>query len=672
MRWLILCVVAAVGCRGEAKPKRKAFEDAAVPIDAPRVTTAEQRDALFASVPTAKAVRGLIERLAAKPHVAGTKANEDVAKEIMRTLGRMGWKLGTAQYGVYMPLPKRLAIHVRGDKPFELAVTEAAAAGESAPELLAWNAYSASGTVSAPVVYASYGRATDFAALKQAGVDVKGKVALLRYGPLYRGAQVASAERAGAAAVIFYVDPEDEPTRPRDTVQRGTALYYWQYPGDPLTPGVPASPDAPRKRPAQVDVLPKIPVLNVTADEAAKLLAVITGPQASPELAGGLAAPYHLGPGPVIEVAVELDTETRPIRNVIAIFDGKSPHAVVLGNHYDAWGYGAVDPHSGTAALIEIARGLRALQLAGWRPRRTIIIGFWDAEEMGMIGSTEWVEDQAAMLAPNAVAYFNIDSIKAGPLVVGASPALREHVRACAHDSVDPATGKPFEPAFEELGIGSDWTAFLHHAGIASLQWRTGKGTGTFDVWHSLRDDATYAGTKADPDFAFIPAFAKLVGGCAVRLADAEYLPLRYSETATWLADAITALDPDAGSESRPLHLRPTAKLDRTKLDLALAALREAATRAEAMPMKAGGDPAACNGALTVAERGFLAPDGLVGRPWYRHLATGPDPENGYGARLLPELAAAIAAKDAKAIARATDRLADAITRVAAALEPCR
>jgi len=660
VRWLLVIAIVAA-CGGEKKPKSKPVEDAGIAVDAMRVTTEDERDRLFLAVPTAKAVDGIIERLAAKPHVAGTKANEDVAKEIMRTLGRMGWKLGTADYRAYLPLPRDVSIVVEGDDGFELSTVEAANAKHPAsPELLAWIAGSASGTAKAPVVYASYGRAEELAALKRAGVDVKGKVVLLRDGPLDRGAQVASVERAGAKAVIFYVDPEDEPDRPRDSVQRGTVAYDWQYPGDALTPGIAAKPDVPRTPAAKAEVLPKIPVVTVTADEAHRLLAKLGGPDASPELAGALPGPYKLGPGPTVTVTVELDVDSRPVRNIIGILDGKSKDAVVLGSHYDAWGPGAIDPHSGTATLLEIARGLTALTRAGWRPKRTIIIAFWDGGERGAIGSTEWVEEQLEMLRANAIAYFDVERVTPGPLVINGSPALREHVRACAHDVTDPSTGAPFEVTFGDLGIGADGTAFLHHAGVASLQWQTGAGKGRYHVWHSLLDDHATAKAQTDPDFAFIPAFAQVMGLCAVRLADADYLPLRYSETAAWLDDALAAL-------------ATTTKLDRAKLDPALEVLRTAALHAESLPMKAGGDPAKCNAALVVAERGFLAPDGLAGRPWYRHLATGPDPTTGYAALRLPELAAAAAVEDRKALARATQRLVEAIERVAKTLEDgCR
>jgi N-acetylated-alpha-linked acidic dipeptidase len=651
VRTLVLLGVLA-GCHGDAPPPPTEDPAAAGSSSAPSIATAAEREAVFLRVPTAKAVRATIERLSAKPHVAGSPANGDVARDLLATLGRLGIRVGVTEYHVYLPYPRTLSLTVRGKQPLALATVEAST-DPAAPELLGWNAYSASGTVAAPVVYAGQGRDQDFAALRAAGVDPAGKVVLLRYGPLYRGAQVARAERHGAAAVIFYVDPQDEPDRPRDSVQRGTVVYYWQYTGDPLTPGIAAGRDAARIKPADAQVLPKIPVLNITANEAEKLLDLIGGPPAPADLAGGLHGPYHLGPGPVTDVHVELDGQTRVIRDLIAVIPGHSPQGVVLGNHYDAWGHGALDPHSGTATLIEIARGFTALSKAGWKPRRTIVLAFWDAEELGVIGSTEWVEDQLDQLRKTAVAYFNIDTIKAGPLTVQASPALRELVRGCAADVIDPGTAAPFVPTFKDPGIGSDWTAFLHHAGVPVVQWQSGPGKGVYTVWHSLRDDAAYAGTRADPDFAAIPSFAKVMGLCALRLADAETLPLRYSETARWLDDAITAF-----AASTKL------KLDRTALDAAVAKLAAAAAHAESPTLP----PGACNQALIATERGFLADDGLVGRPWYRHLAIGPDPDNGYAALLLPELAAA---RTQPALDRATTRLAAAIARAAGSGSSC-
>ena len=279
-----------------------------------------------------------------------------------------------------------------------------------------------------------------------------------------------------------------------------------------------------------------------------------------------------------------------------------------------------------------------------------------------MIGSTEWVEENADMLRDNAIAYFNVDSIKAGELVVQGAPALREHIRACTSEVTNPATAKPFTPAFSDIGIGSDFTAFLHHAGVASLQFAATGGPGEYHVWHSTLDDLEHF-KQADPGFAFIPALAGVMGLCAIRLADAEYLPFDYVATADWIAAAVDKLT------TNHVTIVTARASRRAAIDAALAKLREAGLRATSMKTKGGGDPAKCNAALARAERGFLDPDGIVGRPWYRHLATGPDPDNGYAALLVPELAAA---KTERALVSASDRLAAAIERVAAALEPCR
>jgi N-acetylated-alpha-linked acidic dipeptidase len=650
LRLCIACLALVAACRDKSAPP----PSEAPPIDGFDDAAAQRaRERAFVAVPSADGVAAHVRALAAAPHMAGTPDDAAVARKLADELRALGFAVTEHDYDVYLPHPKRVSVVVRGDKPIELSLVEDPGSrpiARDAPELYGWNAYAASGKVTAPLVYAGFGRDAELAALARAGVDVKGKIAIVRYGPLYRGAQVASVERAGAAGVILYVDPKDEPDRPRDSLQRGTIVYYWQYTGDPLTPGVAANAAAKRRAPAEVDVLPKIPVVSITAVEAEKLLAQLGGPPATGELDGAFHP--HLGPGPVAELAVELDGATRTIRDVVARIPGRTAQEVVLGNHYDAWVFGALDPHSGTAAILEIARGLSALRAGGWQPRRSIVLGMWDAEEFGVIGSTEWVEDHADELR-DAVAYLNIDTIKAGALVAQGAPALHPLVRQCAAEVVDPTTGKPFEPTFKPLGIGSDWTAFFHHAGVPSLQWQTGAGVGKYAVWHSVRDDFDYARTAADPGFAFIPAYAKVMGLCALRLADADRLPFHHVETAAWLDAEIDAL-----AKRRP-------ELAAEKLHAAVGKLRAAARVADG-PV---GDRERCNRAVASIDRALLADDGLVDRPWYRHLATGPDPANGYGALALPELAAA---RDAAALDRATARLVAAIERAAATLGDCR
>lgn len=581
-------------------------------------------EAAFLAVPTSASVRETMTATSSKPCMAGSPGAAAVATYLGKTLRDLGFKVDIREYDVYLPYPKRIAVTVHDKVTLELSLLEPLD-GVSAPEALTWNAYSASGTVHAPVVPVGTGSDAELA-----GLDIKGKVVLMRYGPLYRGAQVAAVERKGAAAVIFYSDPKDEPKRPPESVQRGTVLYYWQYTGDPQTPGIAATRSAARG--SGTDVSPKIPVLTVNSVEARKLLDLIPANST----------------GPITDVTVELDGAHRTIRDVIATLPGDTDEMVVLGNHYDGWVYGAVDPHSGTATLVEIARGLGKLVSAGWKPKRTIMIGFWDAEEFGVIGSTEWVEDSLARLQQRAVAYFNIDTIKAGALTLQGAPELRQFLTSCTSAVIDPLTNAPFAPAFKDIGIGSDWTAFLHHAGVTSVQWLTGAGPGTYSVWHSGLDDVQWAATKADPEFGFTPAYARVMGLCALRLATADIVPFNWSDAVTWMTGALD-------------QLATTTKLslDRTDLDQALRALAAIADRARRP---------SCNAALPQVTRAFLAPDGLVDRPWYRNLITGPNPDNGYGALLLPELAAA---RTQPALDRATERLVMAIRHATTTLSAC-
>jgi N-acetylated-alpha-linked acidic dipeptidase len=613
------------GSAGSGSAAAPAVPSAPAAIDGFANQAAERAvEVTFLAVPTADDVKAQITALAAKPHMAGTPGDAEVATALASKLKALGFDVSVDEYPVYMPHPKKISIVVRGDKPIELATRERAGSrpiAADAPELYGWNAYSASGKVTAPAVLAGYGRDEEFAALAKQGIDVKGKIAILAYGPLYRGAQVASAERHGAAGVIFFPDPKDEPDRPRDTLQRGTVVYYWQYMGDP------------KQAPKQTPVLPKIPVANVTANEADKLLALVRGK----------------GAAPVVELDVQLDDATRTIRDVVARIPGESSEEVVLGNHYDAWVFGALDPHSGTATLLEIARGIAKLRDGKWKPKRTIVIAFWDAEEFGVIGSSMWAVAHGKELK-DAVAYFNIDTIKAGSLVVQGEPALRGLVEGCARDVVDPNTKQPFKPTFKDIGIGSDWTAFLHHEGVPSMMWQTGAGKGVYNVWHSVQDDTDYAGTKADPGFAFIPAYAQVMGVCALRLAGADSLPFHHAETATWLDKAIDDL----------AKTKPT--LDKDALHGAVKRFADAAARAD----HGSGDK--CNRARASIDRAFLAEDGLVDRPWYRNLALGPNPDNGYAPLPLPELAGA---RDATTLAAATLRLVAAIDHATATLADC-
>jgi N-acetylated-alpha-linked acidic dipeptidase len=438
-------------------------------------------------------------------------------------------------------------------------------------------------------------------------------------------------------------------------------VYYWKHTGDPLTPGQPAKAGVPRLERAEAETLPRIVVATVTANDAQALLAE---------------------PGVEVEVTVELDDQTRPIRNVIARLPGSGPELVLLGTHYDAWVLGATDPHSGTAVLIEIARGLAALTKAGWRPRRSIVLAFWDAEEPGVLGSTEWVEEHLAELRANAVAYLNVDAIKAATVNVLGSHQYRDLVASVLATVVDPRGGKPladgwrtrqeeawtkkheqpgaarrppFEPQLGDIGIGADWTAFFYHAGVPTLQWQTaGAGPGVYQVWHSSRDSYDYYRTSTDPGFEFTPIFARAMGVTALRLADAESPPQDWGVAARRIDAWTEDLAPRAATAG--------LALDAAAIRRGTARLAAAAAARQTRPCAPGPTPR--------VEQAFLVDGGIARRPWFRHLLVAGNADNGYASLPLPELAEAIQGRSQPELDAAVARLTAALDRAAALLDP--
>jgi N-acetylated-alpha-linked acidic dipeptidase len=524
---------------------------------------------------------------------------------------------------------------------------------------------------------------------------VRGRIVLARLGRSYRGVKVQQAELRGAAAVLLFPDPSGDgwaagdtlplgPYRPATSVQRGTVAYMWRYTGDPLTPGVAARPGVPRLAPPQAPVLPGIPAVPLSYADAGVVLAALEGPEPPASFRGALPVGYRPGPGPVrVRVEVEQEFALRPVRNVIARLPGGTAQQIIIGNHFDAWVLGGVDPHTGTAAVLEIARGLGALAHTGWRPRRGITLAFWDAEEYGVIGSTEWVEDHAAELKRNAVVYFNVDVFTAGTLDVSGSPALRDAVVAAADAVRDPSTARTLgdawrerqararsgdsqdttraQPLLTEIGAGSDWTAFLHFAGVPSLQW-TMNGRGTYAVYHSVLDDFDYYRRFADSAFVHTPAFAAVMGLAALRLADADALPFRYSHYADRIESNVRALERVHETALPPLthdrieNLRVRARAFERAQDQALLRGDTAAL-------------AATDTLLPRVEQAFLDPDGLPGRPWYRHQLSAPGADTGYDALPFAPVVEALRAGDRAALGRALARLEDALERAAAVLD---
>jgi N-acetylated-alpha-linked acidic dipeptidase len=641
-----------------------------------------------------------LRALTAVPHMAGTPASRRVAEYIRDALCSYGWQAKLVGYRAWLPQP--IEVHLELVAPRSVLLVrpedsvEEDAASLAADVVAGFNAYSPSAEVEAEVVYVNYGLPEDYARLRQLGVTVGGRVVLARYGRSFRGVKARLAEENGAAGLILYSDPADDgsvagdvyprgPYRPSSGIQRGSILYVFRYPGDPLTPGIPATEEAPRLAPAAAASLPRVPTLPIAARDAADILAHLGGPRVPREWQGGLPLTYHLGPGPAaVRMRLQMDEQQRDVWNVVARLPGEHDDEWVLaGNHHDAWVFGAVDPSSGTAVLLELARALGQLAREGWQPRRTLRFGFWDAEEYGLIGSVEWVEQHRAELAQKAVAYLNLDSAVSGTRF-GASgtPSLRALLREATRAVTDPRSGRSLHEVWREqqsdpepvsagadanlpvglLGSGSDYTPFVHHAGVAALDFGF---SGEYGVYHSRYDSFQWMRLHGDPDFAYHAALVRLAGVVLLRLSEADLLPFDFLTYAAEVQKAVRALRALVRQRRAPLDLAPVAS--------AAAGFADAAARADqALRTAAAADAgrqAAINRRLRSIEQAMLHPEGLAGRPWYRHTVFAPGTDTGYAAVLLPGVREAMERSDWATARREAAALAAALERAAARLD---
>ena len=554
-----------------------------------------------------------------------------------------------------------------------------------------WHAYAKSGEVEADVVYVSHGQPEDYDRLVRMGVDVRGKVALARYFGGYRGGKSLEAERRGVAALITYSDPEEDgyvqgdvyprgPWGNDSHVQRGANVYDFIVPGDPLTPGWASVAGARRIPEAESRILPKIPTLPLSFRDARVLLEALEGPvRPTREWQGGGPFAYHVGPGPArVRLRLDVSRETRTIRDVIGRVRGADPdpavarQIVLLSNHHDAWTFGGVDPSSGTATALELARALGDLVRRGLRPRRTIVLGIWDAEEYTLTGSTEWGEEHRDELAVEAVACLNVDASTSGDqLSASAVPSLRPLLYEVARSLPDPkgrgtvydvwragqegnvrgygvvAGERTADPPVAILGSGSDYTVFFNHIGVPSADLVF---DGPYGVYHSLYDSHEWMTRIGDPGFRYHAAMARLWGLLALRLANADVLPLDYG---AYGRDLLSYLD-DVGALAR------TRGLD-AGLDRARRAAQALSRLGVSEPTGNATADAARSRALIQAERDLLSADGIPDRPWFRHLVYAPLPS--YEAETLPGVREAILAGDAARAREQAERLAGALER---------
>jgi N-acetylated-alpha-linked acidic dipeptidase len=656
---------------------------------------------VFLDTVTPANARRWLAALTEEPHVAGTPAEKKVADYVLARFKEFGLEAEMVRYDVFLNHPKHVSLRLVSPAEEELSLIEQPydVDKDSTPEGMfpAFHGYGASGKADAQVVYVNYGSPGDFARLGSMGISVEGKIALVRYGGAFRGLKVKEAQDRGAVGVLIYSDPEDDgyaagdvypdgPMRPDSAIQRGSVLFLSHVPGDPSTPGWPSTQGAKRLTRAEMANVPKIPSLPISYAEAVKILRRLGGPRVPDDWQGGLPFSYHVGPGAArVAMDVQMDEGLKPIYNVIARVRGSSEREkqVILGNHRDAWTHGAVDPNSGSSAQIEVARALAAAVKSGWRPKRTIVLASWDAEEYGLVGSTEWAEEHAGDLQKNAVAYLNLDAAVTGPdLNMAGTPSLFALAQQVAREIPDPKRGGSvgagwesrqrsawasstpvdldakedarFSPRLAPLGSGSDYTVFLDHLGVPSFYFGFSGGYG---VYHSVYDNFRWMEKYGDPEFLYHAAAAKLWGVMAMRLANADVLPLRFSHYARDVQVDLDSLRRDAIRRARTpadasTGAKPPISPDFGEL---LKALEEFRTAGESVDRGAdavlasgeAGGMRRVNDQLMQIERALLDPEGLPDRPWFRHLLIAPGLTTGYAPWPFPGLQQAIEERDA-------------------------
>jgi len=689
------------------------------------IASQDRAEAAFLAVPTPEQAEKWSRQLTEEPHVAGTPNDKALAEMVRDRLKEYGFDSTIVSYSVLLNYPKHVSLKLVEPAVQELAVVEPGELRDkdsySADAFPAFHGYGASGKATGQVIYANYGTAEDFKKLDDMEISAKGRIVMVRYGKVFRGLKVFEAQKRGAAGVIIYSDPADDgymkgdiypdgPMRPPGSLQRGSVQFLSHGPGDPQTPGYASTPSAKRIPQGKLEGIPKIPSLPIGYGEAEKIFRALAGKRVPDEWQGGLPFAYHLGPGAAkLQMEVEMDYAVRPIWNVLGRLSGttEGDRWVILGNHRDAWTYGAVDPNSGTASFLETARGLSAAVKAGWKPRRTIMLASWDAEEYGLVGSTEWGEDLAVELSKKAVAYVNLDSSVTGPdLSVDGVPSLRDLVMEIAEDLQDPVRGKSvnriwidklrqgwneqepisldapdkaFEPALGPLGSGSDYTVFLDHLGITSMNFSF---EGSYGVYHSTLDNFFWMKSFGDPEFLYHAVAARLFGLLAMRLSGAEVVPMRFVPYATALTHnsddlrrmAILERRKAAGAEKPPE--RPPINPDFAPLLGALADFKTSATHLDRAldTLQSRGDSspeslARINDEVAGVERKFLAPEGLSGRPWFKHVLYAPGLTTGYASWPFPGMTQAVKDHDAALWEREQKKVLDCLKSATAAME---
>jgi len=652
------------------------------------------------------------KRLSLRPHHAGSPYNHDNVSFLAGLFESWGYQVDVPEYQVLFPVPVSRELELLTPTHYRAALTESPVTGDASSAardevLPPYNAFSADGDVSAELVYVNYGITEDYELLERYGVDVQGKIVIARYGKSWRGIKPRLAAEHGAVGAIIYSDPAEDGYTQGDVypagafknptgVQRGSVLDITRYPGDPLTPGRAAVKNAKRLSLASAPTLMKIPVLPISYGDAQPLLAALGGAVAPPEWRGTLPITYHIGPGPAqVRLKMQSNWQMVTIRDVIARWPGlKYPDQwIIRGNHQDSWNHGASDPVSGLAAMVNEAQTVAAMARAGTPPARTIIYAVWDAEEPGLFGSVEWVEQHERELSEHAAAYLNSDNNGRGYVMLGGSQTLEGFFNQVAAAVNDPQTGVPLAARLRAytrifgddkikadlagrkdlrlaaLGSGSDYSPFLQHAGIASANLGFG-GENANGSYHTLYDTYEHFTRFEDPGFHYGVALSSVAGVATLRLANAGVLPFRFSgladdlklyaqelqtfadgqrklsdERRQLLADGLykLALDPEKSLRAPPA-LPEVPYFNFASLQNSLAALDREARELDMDLDKldtarlSSRNLERLNQLLYQSERRLIRTEGLPGREWYRHQLYAPGMNTGYDAKTLPRI----------------------------------
>ncbi len=661
-----------------------------------------------------------MRRLTARPHHVGSPHGEANARFIAEQFRSWGYETSIEEFQVLFPTPVTRLVEMVAPTRWtaalaEPALPEDATSGQAAEQLPVYNAYSRDGDVTGELVYVNYGVPRDYEELERRGIDVKGRIVIARYGGSWRGIKPKVAAEHGAIGCLIYSDPRDDgyfkgdaypkgPWRPERGAQRGSVADSPLFPGDPLTPGVGATAGAKRLPIDEAPTLTRIPTLPLSWGDAAPLLRALGGPVAPEAWRGALPLTYHLGPGPArVRLKVAFDWKLRPARDVIARLPGgdRADEWIIRGNHHDAWVNGAHDPVSGLVAMMEEARVVASLARGGWRPRRTIVYAAWDAEEPMLLGSTEWVEAHAEELRRHAAVYINTDAYARGFLEADGSHTLERFINEVARAVEDPrkkvtllerarasrvawGTAEERREARDRadlrigaLGSGSDFTPFLQHLGVATLNIGFGGEYGE-GAYHSVYDSFDHFTRFGDPGFAYGTALVRVNGRAVTRLASADVLPMHFGAAADAIAlyaDEVIKLADEMREQTEEGNRRvkdgtweavsdpdetfvvpsprpPVPHLNFAPLRNAVSRLRESARGYDEAWSVRDDRPLApaaqveLDRILIDAERALTRAEGLPGRPWYRHQVYAPGLYTGYGVKTLPAVREALEQRD--------------------------